>query len=132
MATACIAALVAATALGAAAAPAVRGGNWKVVYSSAEGPEGRALEVLTERLTPHLLRDHIIATQYVLPMEKDGGARINGKRDRIVIGIPSQNATLRGLLGGKEPPEGGSFYRRKTVVLKRIFTDSSRKTRSSS
>ncbi len=25
------------------------GGTWKIVYSSAEGPQGRALEVLTER-----------------------------------------------------------------------------------
>lgn len=27
----------------------MRGGTWKVIYSSAEGPEGRALEVLTKR-----------------------------------------------------------------------------------
>ena len=29
------------------------GGTWKIVYSSAEGPQGRALEVLTERIGFH-------------------------------------------------------------------------------
>ena len=48
----------------------MRGGTWKVVYSSAEGPEGRALEVLTERMGTHLLREGHLATPMVLPLEK--------------------------------------------------------------
>ena len=77
----------------------MRGGTWKVVYSSAEGPQGRALEVLTERLGPHLLREGYLATPLVLPLERDGGKPVKGKRDMIVLGIPSENATLRGYLG---------------------------------
>ena len=78
----------------------MRGGTWKVVYSSAEGPQGRALEILTERLGPYFLREGHIATAMVLPLEKDGGELVKGKRDIIVVGIPSENATLRGYLGG--------------------------------
>ena len=47
----------------------MRGGTWKVLYSSAEGPEGRALETLTERLGPYFLREGHIATAMVLPLE---------------------------------------------------------------
>ena len=77
----------------------MRGGTWKVVYSSAEGPEGRALETLTERLGPYFLRDGHLATAMVLPLEKDGGEPVKGKRDMIVVGVPSENATLRRYLG---------------------------------
>ena len=77
----------------------MRGGTWKVVYSSAEGPQGRALETLTERLGPYFLREGHLATALVLPLEKDGGEPVKGKRDMIVVGRPSENATLRKLLG---------------------------------
>ena len=78
----------------------MRGGTWKVVYSSVEGPQGRALETLTERLGSYFLREGHLATALVLPLEKDGGEPVKGKRDMIVVGIPSENATLRGYLGG--------------------------------
>ena len=38
-----------AASLGEKFPETMRGGTWKVIYSSAEGPEGRALEVLTKR-----------------------------------------------------------------------------------
>ena len=78
----------------------MRGGTWKVVYSSAEGPQGRALEVLTERLGPYFLREGHLATALVLPLEKDDGEPVKGKRDMIVVGMPSENATLKKYLGG--------------------------------
>ena len=87
------------------------GGTWKVVYSSSVGPQGRALEVLTERLGTYLLREGYLATAMVLPLEKDGGETVTGKRDIIVVGIPSENATLRSRLSGErtsaEVPRGG-------------------------
>ena len=87
-----------------------RGGTWKVVYSSAEGPEGRALEILTERVGQHLLRDSYRATALMLPLEKVGGVTVQGKRDKIVIGTPAKNVTLRELLGAdgvKTVPSSG-------------------------
>ena len=62
------------------------GGTWKIVYSSAEGPQGRALEVLTERIGFHLLRERHLAIPLVLPIEQDGGEPVKGKRDMIVVG----------------------------------------------
>ena len=92
----------------------MRGGTWKVVYSSAEGPQGRALETLTERLGPYFLREGHLATAMVLPLEKDGGEPVKGKRDVIVVGIPSENAALRRHLGEADGgvPKGG--YRIRT------------------
>ena len=78
----------------------MRGGTWKVIYSSAEGPEGRALEVLTKRAGTYFLREAHFATPFVLPLEKDGGEIVDTKRDAFVIGVPEKNATLRALLGG--------------------------------
>ncbi len=86
------------TAITAAEAP-TPGGTWKSVYSSAEGPQGRALEVLTERIGFHLLRERHLAIPLVLPIEQDGGEPVKGKRDMIVVGRVQENATLRKYLG---------------------------------
>ncbi|MBQ9431126.1 MAG: hypothetical protein IJU44_06195 [Kiritimatiellae bacterium] len=90
---------------------AMRGGTWKVIYSSAEGPEGRALEVLTKRVGTYILREAHFATPFVLPLEKDGGPRVDTKRDAIVIGVPERNKTVKALLGGKSVPVGGYLIR---------------------
>jgi len=89
----------------------MRGGTWKVVYSSAEGPEGRALEVLTERYGAHYLREGYTTTAFVLPLEKDGGEPVKGKHDVLVVGRPSENATLRKYLKDGDVPKGGYLIR---------------------
>jgi hypothetical protein len=94
----------------------MRGGTWRVIYSSAEGPEKRALQVLTERLGAYFLREGHIATSFVLPLEKDGAKIVSAKRDSIVIGVPSKNATLRSLLGKSKVPANG--YLIKTFNVK--------------
>ena len=85
----------------------MRGGTWKVVYSSAEGPEMRAIEVLTERIGAYVLREGHLSTVFVLPLEKDGGEPVNTKRDMIALGVPDKNATLKALLGKTSVPSGG-------------------------
>ena len=49
----------------------------------------------------------------MLPLEKDGGEPVKGKRDIIVVGVPSENATLRNYLGNgvKSVPFGGYLIR---------------------
>lgn len=89
----------------------MRGGTWKVVYSSAEGPEGRALEVLTERYGAHYLREGYTTTALVLPLEKDGGEPVKGKRDVLVVGRLCENATLRKYLKDGDVPKGGYLIR---------------------
>ena len=96
-----------AASLGEKFPETMRGGTWKVIYSSAEGPEGRALEVLTKRAGTYFLREAHFATPFVLPLEKDGGEVVDTKRDAFVIGVPAKNATLRALLGEKKVPAGG-------------------------
>ena len=89
----------------------MKGGTWKVVYSSAEGPEGRALEVLTERYGASFLREGHTTTALVLPLERDGGEPVKGKRDVLVLGRPSENATLRRFLKDGDVPKGGYLIR---------------------
>ena len=96
-----------AASLGEKFPETMRGGTWKVIYSSAEGPEGRALEVLTKRAGTYFLREAHFATPFVLPLEKDGGDVVDTKRDAFVIGVPAKNATLRAILGEKKVPAGG-------------------------
>ena len=45
---------------------------WKVVYGTAEGPEGRALELLTSELGSIYVRDPGVYTLHVMPCEKAG------------------------------------------------------------
>ena len=89
----------------------VRGGTWKVVYSSAEGPEGRALEVLTQRLGPILLREGYASTPMVLPLEQVGGEPVVGKANAILIGQPSHHPEIRRRIGPAGIPQGGYVVR---------------------
>ena len=89
----------------------MRGGTWKVVYSSMEGPEARALETLVRRLGPLILREGFASTPMVLPMERDGGEPVKGKRDLIVVGVPARHATLRRYVEPGSVPRGGYVIR---------------------
>ena len=89
---------------------AMRGGTWKVVYATSEGPEGKALEVLTERLGPTLLREEGLSTAMVLPLEKAGGSPV-GKRDKIVLGVLGKNPALDAYVKAGDVPRGGYLVR---------------------
>lgn len=91
---------------------ATRGGDWKVVYSSSEGPEGAALEVLTEAAGDlGLLREPDNTSQHVLPLERAGGRVVVGKRNRILIGRPAANAELAKFVKAGDVPQGGYLVR---------------------
>ena len=89
----------------------MRGGTWKVVYSSAEGPHGRVLETLTQRLGPYFLREKCHSTSLVLPLEKVGGPAVKGKRDIIVVGEVSSNQMLAKYVKKEDVPKDGYFIR---------------------
>ena len=116
---AAVAASLATTAAIAGFAPADPARDWKVVYGSAEGPEGRALQVLSEAAAP-MLRDRNTSTSYVLAMEKAGGPYVE-KKHRILIGQPKSHPELRAALGGTAVPKGGyvvkTFTDRGTNVI---------------
>ena len=87
-----------------------RGGDWKVVYSSSDGLEGRALEVLTEGMGKYLLREGRNSVYFVLPLERVGGPVV-AKRHAVVIGRPDENPDVRRLLGQTAVPPGGYVIR---------------------
>ncbi|MBQ9740121.1 MAG: hypothetical protein IJV91_04180, partial [Kiritimatiellae bacterium] len=89
----------------------MRGGTWKVVYSSAEGPHGRVLETLTQRLGPYFLREKCHSTSLVLPLEKVGGPAVKGKRDMIIVGEVSSNPLLAKYVKEWDVPKDGYFIR---------------------
>ena len=89
----------------------MRGGTWKVVYSSVEGPHGRVLQTLTERLGPYFLREKHHSTSLVLPLEKVGGPAVKGKRDIIVVGEVSSNQMLAKYVKEVDVPKDGYFIR---------------------
>ena len=101
----------------------MRGGTWKVSYSSAEGPHGRVLQTLTERLGPYFLREKHHSTSLVLPLEKAGGPLVKGKRDVIVVGEFGKNPALDEYVKKVDVPADGYFIRtlndggRNVVVL---------------
>ena len=92
-------------------APYSRAREWKCVYSSVEGPQGKALKILTETVTKHTMRDHQTTTPHVFAMEKDGTAIERAKKHRIVVGMPSESTTLAKYLKPGDVPKGGYLIR---------------------
>ena len=92
-------------------APYSRAREWKCVYSSVEGPQGKALKILTETVTKHTMRDHQTTTPHVFAMEKDGTLIERAKKHRIVVGMPSENTTLAKYLKPGDVPKGGYLIR---------------------
>ena len=89
----------------------MRGGTWKVVNSSAEGPHGRVLDTLTECLGPYFLREKHHSTSIVLPLEKVGGPAVKGMRDMIVVGEVASNPLLAKYVKEGDVPKDGYFIR---------------------
>ena len=92
-------------------APYSRAREWKCVYSSVEGPQGKALKILTETVTKHTMRDHQTTTPHVFAMEKDGTSIERPKKHRIVVGMTSENTTLAKYLKSGDVPKGGYLIR---------------------
>jgi len=80
--------------------------DWKCVYSSAEGPEGRALAVLTEKVSALTLRNGDLRTSHVFPLERVGGKEV-AKKHRFVLGVPGKNPFVDKYLKPGEVPKGG-------------------------
>ena len=89
----------------------VRGGSWKVVYSSLEGPHRRALQTLTERLGNYFLRTMHYSTALVLPLEKAGGPVLKTKRDMIIVGELAGNPVMARYVKPGDVPKDGYFIR---------------------
>lgn len=87
--------------------------NWKVVYGSAEGPEGRALELLSGEIGSVYVRDPGVYTLHVLPCERAGAGTVPAMTNAFLLGTLRSNAELAKWVKPGDVPKGG--YLVKTV-----------------
>ena len=109
-----IAAVLAAAANGAEPVSAVgkvsipsKDRTWKIVYGTSEGPEGRALELLSAELGSIYVRDPGVYTLHVLPCEKAGGGAVLQMQNAILLGTVESNSELLAFVKPGDVPKGG-------------------------
>ena len=82
--------------------------NWKVVYSSYEGVEKRAVEFLARELGERVARDPGVYSVHVLAVE---GVDAPLDRNAVVVGTYAGNPVLRRFLAPGDVPAGGYCVR---------------------
>ena len=88
---------------------------WKIVYGAAEGPEGRAIELITSDVGEILLREPgVYATHVMSAWAATADPATNG--NAFVLGTLENNGVLRRYLKSADVPKGG--YRVKTIAEK--------------
>ena len=87
--------------------------TWKIIYGSSEGPEGRALELLSAEIGSIYIRDRGVYTIHVLPCEKAGSRSVPAMTNAFVIGTWKSNPALHSLITEADIPAGG--YLVKTI-----------------
>ena len=96
--------------------------TWKVIYGTTEGPEGRALELLTSEVGSFYVRDPGVYTLHVLPCEQAGTLTVPTMTNAFVIGTLQSNAELARLLKPGDVPKGGYLVRTmKTTAGQRVI-----------
>lgn len=82
--------------------------NWKIVYSSYEGVEKRAVEFVSREIGSMILRDPGIYSVHVIACEKAGCPL---DKNAIVIGRREENEVLNRFLKAEDVPAGGYIVR---------------------
>ena len=85
--------------------------TWKVVYGTTEGPEGRALELLSSEVGSLYVRDPGVYTLHVLPCERSGVSTVPQMTNAFVIGTLKSNVELAKLIKPGDVPKGGYLVR---------------------
>ncbi len=80
-------------------------GNWKIVFSSYEGLEKKAVELLSKEMGAQVLRNKGRYTIHVLPCEKEETATLD--RNAVVIGLYSESALARQYVAADEIKQDG-------------------------
>lgn len=78
--------------------------NWKIFYSSYEGPEKRAVELLYREMGRYLLRDAGVYSYHTIACEAEGEVAIG---NMVVVGRYSENSLLQKYLIKSEIPKQG-------------------------
>jgi len=94
----------------AAAGPGKPQPDWTVLYGTAKGPEGRAVELLTGELGDLILREPGIYATHVLPCHPaNGDVSVTG--NVFLVGTKTSNRLLASYLDKDDLPEGGYLVR---------------------
>ena len=89
--------------------------RWKIVYGTAEGPEGRAVELITSDVGEILLREPGVYATHVMPgWRASQDPATNG--NAFVVGTLADNPVLARYLKAGDVPKGG--YRVRTIAEK--------------
>ena len=89
--------------------------HWKIVYGTAEGPEGRAVELITSDVGEILLREPGVYATHVMPVWRASqDPATNG--NAFVVGTLADNPVLARYLKAGDVPKGG--YRVRTIAEK--------------
>lgn len=67
--------------------------NWKIIYTSYEGMEKKAVELVSKEMGAMILREKDIYTIYVLPCEQVKNAAVD--KNAVVIGLYDENEIIR-------------------------------------
>ena len=67
--------------------------NWKIIYTSYEGMEKKAVELVSKEMGAMILREKDIYTLYVLPCEQVKNAAVD--KNAVVIGLYDENEIIR-------------------------------------
>lgn len=87
--------------------------RWKIVYGTSEGPEGRAVELLTADVGEIILREPGVYATHVMPVYRASrDPATNG--NAFVVGTLADNPVLSRYLRPEDVPAGG--YRIRTVT----------------
>lgn len=84
---------------------------WKIVYGSAEGPEGSALELLTSDLGEIILRESGVYATHVLPLIHANENGKSGNVNAVIVGTVANNKELAKYVKAKDVPKDGYLVR---------------------
>lgn len=78
--------------------------DWTIIYNSYEGPEKRAVDLLSKEVGKHLIRQTNVYTIYVLPCRKDG---YELTKNAIILGCYDESKTVQKFTAREEVPADG-------------------------
>ena len=79
--------------------------NWKIIYSTYEGMEKKAVELVSKEMGAYILRDNGIYTIHVLPCENAKKAVID--KNVVIIGLYDENEAIVKYIQSDEIKEDG-------------------------
>lgn len=78
--------------------------NWQIIYSNYEGPQKRAVELISREIGGRILRDKGVYSYHVLPCKHE---EVLPASNVIVLGTFRENSIIRKYMEPEKPPHNG-------------------------